>query len=352
MQYIGELCPVCRKAFTQEDDIVVCPECGTPHHRACYAQENACANAEKHADAFVWSPTQSTSVQSVMPVSSLYKEKPSANEVGPEDDGHSIVFCPQCGAENRAEEPVCTRCGERLYNNAENGRFAPTAVHLPNGAAQGYLAGMQIISPDETLDGNTVGDTAEYVQGAARRYIPKFYRMEKTGKKISWNWAAFLFAPYWYFYRKMYALGAIFMVLLVAVGGFTSTQRLAERTDVFIAAEEQIEAQLEAEDISAIEAAQKLSEAYLPLVRTPEFIIRVAANAAVALFSGLFANLIYKKKAAKDIARFRAESKSPEEYRLRLFKQGGVSVLLCLAAFWIYELGSYLLAVAISGTLV
>lgn len=346
MQYIGECCPVCRKVFTKEDDIVVCPECGTPHHRACYAQQNQCANAALHGTDFVWTPTQTATVQNAAPVSTLLAQKPSAESKN--DDGHNIVFCPQCGAENAAEEPVCTECGARLYNNDENGR-APTAVHLPNGAAQGYLAGMQIISPTELLDGNTVADTAEYVQTGARRYIPKFYYMEKTGKKLSWNWAAFLFAPYWYFYRKMYALGAIFMVLLVAVSGFTSTQRLADSTDAFITTEEQIAAQMETGELSESEALKTMLTAYSQLAQTPEFILRIAANTAVALFSGLFANYIYKKKAAKDIARFRAESKSPEEYRLRLFKQGGVSVFLCLAAFWIYELGSYLLSAFIFG---
>lgn len=350
MQYIGECCPVCRKAFTKEDDIVVCPECGTPHHRACYAQQNQCANAALHGTDFVWTPAQTATAQNATPVSTLVTQKPLA-EAQKNDDGHNIVFCPQCGAENAAEEPVCTECGARLYSDAANGQPFLPSVQLPNGAAYGYRAGMTVISPTDLLDGNTVADTAEYVQTGARRYIPKFYYMEKTGKKVSWNWAAFLFAPYWYFYRKMYALGAIFMVLLVAVGGFTSTQRLADSTDALITAEEQIAAQMEAGELSEAEALTTMLTAYSQLAQTPEFILRVAANTAISLFSGLFANYIYKKKAAKDIARFRAESKSPEEYRLRLFKQGGVSVFLCLAAFWIYELGGYLLSTFIFGNL-
>ena len=42
MDYIGEICPVCGKSFTADDDIVVCPDCGTPHHRECYKTENKC----------------------------------------------------------------------------------------------------------------------------------------------------------------------------------------------------------------------------------------------------------------------------------------------------------------------
>ena len=36
MRYTGETCPVCNKVFQEDDDIVVCPDCGTPHHRKCY----------------------------------------------------------------------------------------------------------------------------------------------------------------------------------------------------------------------------------------------------------------------------------------------------------------------------
>ena len=31
MRYTGETCPVCNQVFQEDDDIVVCPDCGTPH---------------------------------------------------------------------------------------------------------------------------------------------------------------------------------------------------------------------------------------------------------------------------------------------------------------------------------
>lgn len=34
--YENQKCPVCGVAFKSGDDIVTCPECGTPHHRQCY----------------------------------------------------------------------------------------------------------------------------------------------------------------------------------------------------------------------------------------------------------------------------------------------------------------------------
>ncbi|MGN1051081.1 MAG: RING finger protein, partial [Acutalibacteraceae bacterium] len=49
MDYIGYKCPVCEKNFHADDDIVVCPECGAPHHRSCYEQIGKCAFSEKHS---------------------------------------------------------------------------------------------------------------------------------------------------------------------------------------------------------------------------------------------------------------------------------------------------------------
>ena len=36
MRFENQVCPVCEEKFKENDEIVVCPECGTPHHRDCY----------------------------------------------------------------------------------------------------------------------------------------------------------------------------------------------------------------------------------------------------------------------------------------------------------------------------
>ncbi|MEE0240886.1 MAG: RING finger protein, partial [Ruminococcus sp.] len=42
--YTGQSCFVCQKPFEPEDDVVVCPECGTPYHRACWQHYGHCIN--------------------------------------------------------------------------------------------------------------------------------------------------------------------------------------------------------------------------------------------------------------------------------------------------------------------
>ena len=46
--YENNSCPVCGKQFQPGDDIVTCPECGTPHHRACYRELGHCAHQALH----------------------------------------------------------------------------------------------------------------------------------------------------------------------------------------------------------------------------------------------------------------------------------------------------------------
>ena len=40
------------------DDIVVCPECGAPHHRECYEKEGHCHFADKHGADFSFEKEQ------------------------------------------------------------------------------------------------------------------------------------------------------------------------------------------------------------------------------------------------------------------------------------------------------
>ncbi len=42
-------CPVCDKDFKDGDDIVICPSCGAPYHRACYQQVGQCVFTARHA---------------------------------------------------------------------------------------------------------------------------------------------------------------------------------------------------------------------------------------------------------------------------------------------------------------
>ncbi|MGN1195963.1 MAG: RING finger protein, partial [Acutalibacteraceae bacterium] len=54
MKYENLICPGCGEVFKEGDDVVVCPECGTPQHRQCYEKNGGCVNAALHEQGFVW----------------------------------------------------------------------------------------------------------------------------------------------------------------------------------------------------------------------------------------------------------------------------------------------------------
>lgn len=332
MAYIGENCPVCGAVFTEADDIVVCPECGTPHHRGCYSAHGGCANAEKHAEGFAWTPSN--------PAPSMGGMQPVPQ------DAAGTVICPRCGAPNAAEEPVCTNCGARLY-------LRPTPMppmpqgQMPDWSNAPYVAGGTLISPDETIGGNTVRDTAQYVRVAAHRYIPKFYKLEKKGGKVSWNWAAFFFAPYWFFYRKLYAVGSILLVLLLAVSAATTTPRYIEKSDAVSEAAEQVRnaQQLSDEDFAAYE--EKLT-AFSTL---PEVLISAGVEIAVHLFAGLFGNFFYKRRIDGQVQKLCALVPSGEDRQILLFRQGGVSFLAAIGSILLYRFALQGIYLAISSFL-
>lgn len=356
MRYTGESCPICGIAFSEDDDVVVCPECGTPHHRKCYLQNNACANAQQHTESFAWSPSENAVVTAdtdTVPSDAATVAKaqpiivpPTANPASSaQHDGHRIVFCPQCGSQNASEEPVCTECGARLYNT-QNQPFSPP-IQLPDMTARPYYSRGAIISPTETLDGNTVGDTAEYVRIGTERYIPKFYGLEKTGKKLSWNWAAFIFSPCWFFYRKLYAVGGILLTLMLVLTGATMTPRYLQAFSAYA----DVVLQSTESEMTYAEVLEAAMPAYQTLQRLPETQIQYYGTILLHLFSALSANYFYKKKVGKDISTLRAQHSKPEEYRFFLFRRGGVSMPMALASCMILFFGRQILLNILSALL-
>ena len=96
MDYLGEKCPVCNKEFTADDDIVVCPDCGTPHHRECYAANGKCAHEEYHFIGRRW-------------------EKKADDKLA----STQMITCKYCGMTNIGEADTCKYCGAKLGDNNE-----------------------------------------------------------------------------------------------------------------------------------------------------------------------------------------------------------------------------------------
>lgn len=349
MNYTNEQCPVCKKIFTDSDDVVVCPECGTPHHRQCYKNNGGCANENKHDENFVWQKTISDPVvpnrsepqqpqTAFTPFGSFNRSGNNMQNGGSADanersntksDGHKVIFCPNCGKENPAEEPVCLNCSARLYNTQNGGKPFVPPIDLPNMSNQQFGKGPVPISPFDNIGENTVGDTAEFVGINANKYIPKMYKIEKEKKKASWNWAAFLFAPYWFFYRKIQKIGIILMAIMLLTSAFCTNK------NVFNAQQTIVNTVNEFYEGNATQ--EQLMQEYYDYMKMPQNLVIMGVTLAVHLYAGIMGNYHYKKKAEKDIKIIKQTSQNPEQYRMNLFRKGGVSALfLALSLFGYY----------------
>ncbi len=216
--YEGYSCPVCGKAFEQSDDIVACPSCGAPHHRECWKQEGHCHFESKHGTDEQWSRERYVSSQ--QPVNDTANHYANNNGSAPHRQ-----FCPQCGQENAQFAEFCSRCGHEL--EAQDWTSSPQQDTRSqesgpyNGGYREYRPfqappTVHSTVPDGTdLDGIPAGQMSQFVAQNTQYYMPRFLKMAQSGSSVSWNWAAFLWTPYWLWYRKQYLAGTITLLFQV-----------------------------------------------------------------------------------------------------------------------------------------
>lgn len=191
----NEKCPVCGRQFTQEDDIVICPICGTPHHRECYNSLGHCINSDKHGTDFEYAPQGAD------------EPKQSQGDFASDTQEGQYYVPPQSPdhpSENARQENQDGREENKKEQNTEK-KFYET--YIPNFPNMQYSA--KYANDTRTVGGKNLEEVAAVVNSNADRFIPKFLK----NKKISWNWSAFIFGPYYLFFRKMYEQGIIFMAL-------------------------------------------------------------------------------------------------------------------------------------------
>lgn len=158
LYYEGLTCPVCKAPFAADDDMVVCPQCGLPHHRACWSRENRCAMESAHGTEWQWS-----------------------RAVQDNDDAN--------GQSQPAQADGCYTAPVQAY----------TPAYVPNPVVENY-------PQEQYIDDTALSDLTAVVGHNTRYYIPRFLRASE-GQSCGWNWAAFLLGQWWLIYRKQYGFG-------------------------------------------------------------------------------------------------------------------------------------------------
>lgn len=317
MTFEHDVCPVCGQPFAPSDDVVFCPECGTPHHRACWVQHGGCANEQEHGSGFVW--------QSAAPKAETEPDAGTAQD--------AYTRCPRCGEECAPDALVCPECGKRLGVET-SGRFDFNDDF--------FLRGIDA-DPAADLDGFTVREAAMYVQYRAKDYVRKFDRI-KNGKKIGWNWAAFFFSPYWFFYRKIRRAGALFMGILLVFAVFLAIplqkvqQQALSTMKEYITIDETMTPDQLVAAFSALEKQQQQKVQAAVMRYSRALVLYFGALFLPNIAAAIVADSIYKKKIAQDVQSMREFAKNAQTFRMLALRRGGVSVLGLIASYMLVNL--------------
>lgn len=213
-EYIGEDCIVCKQKFKEGDDIVVCPDCGTPYHRDCYKASGSCINLSLHENHKSWSETVQKNFD---------KRKTENNTRSDSNNSNDLSRCPNCGNMNRAGSDFCSRCGKNLNASSENTssyQYANSSTYVNIGGENVKIdfndkyAGM---NPNDEFDGAKIGNTAEFIGSNKFMLLVLFKKFTTKATKISTNIAC-LFFPYLYFaYRKMWKMCFAFIAVVTVL---------------------------------------------------------------------------------------------------------------------------------------
>lgn len=188
-RFTNKTCPVCRSKFTDDSDVVVCPECGTPHHRVCYLSKGHCAVEEHHAEGYVWNGL-------------LPDEQPETTGPDSQPDAQTV---PQ------DQQAVQTHPRQDLSGMDQ--------IQDP----EEYIRRFEQLTTDDVRgeDGVSLHELCAFASKSVFHYWRAFtvFRGELNGKKtkVFMNLCAGLFSPMHQFYRKMDSFGMVTTLLSIAL---------------------------------------------------------------------------------------------------------------------------------------
>ena len=205
-EYIGKICPYCKTAFVEGDEIVQCSACEMPHHKDCWIENQGCttfgcqgtirgldgqAYSQMMAEGAQKTAASAQSAAYQRPVygqngyafagQSQQTERPS---FGAQPMAYGAApgagkLCPNCGAQNIGDSIFCAHCGARMPQaaSAASGSAAASgqpaagqAPQNPGAFAAGQMQAFAASSPAEpasAASGQPISAQTEPQQTAA-----------------------------------------------------------------------------------------------------------------------------------------------------------------------------------------
>lgn len=298
--YRNMSCVACQKPFDGDSDIVVCPECGAPHHRECWKETGRCACTDRHAEGYEWQPAR-------IVIGGAKEPTPKAVNSAADDER---VICPICGKETAKSEKYCERCGYYLAHDRE-GAYAEDQF--------AEFEELFDFDKSEPIEGVPAGDVRRFVGGMWLYYIPRFIRMSRRKGSLTFNFTAFLMHGLWFISRKMYAVGVLLTLMMSGISCYqVYFYRISE---------------------------QLTGQRYLLFASL--YILASGTEFLVMILSGLFGNRIYMKFCAKKIKKINAKASAlhatADQFNEAIEEEGGVALLQTLSVGICYLAVLYIL---------
>lgn len=310
MDYIGMKCAACEEVLKNGDDVVVCPDCGAPHHRHCYESLNKCAHQEKHNETYE------------------YVEEPDENnETNKNESEEDTVICTRCNSKNPKGTFYCMKCGYPM-NKTEQQPF----TNIPFNPFD-PMAG---IDPETDMgDGVTAGEMSKFTQDKTPYFSRVFFGI-KAFNKGKFSFVGFIFSGGYLLYRKMYKLGAL-LTILMALSLIGSTYIL-NCTPLYehVLSLTQV---LYEQSYNSINSTQLLIEWYSALdfniqILTLITVLLLLLQIFIQVLVGIKANKWYFNHCKKQIKNIKKNN--PEEAKLAIETKGGVNTPLAISLFIAY----------------
>lgn len=304
MDYKKYICPVCNEKFNEDDDIVVCPECGTPHHRSCYFRNGKCFNDDKHG------------IQE--DISESFKNKDYEEEKKPAVPLKVTIVDNETGE----DKPL-----RSLFDKVQTD---PAQTFLIEGKPSVYY------------------EIA--VKKNQKFYIPRFMAMSETNAKPAmWNVCAFFVPLAWSLYRKLYKISALilaFYMLIVGVTGyyFSQNKDLVKITEVCIQEDpnfmEDISLYLSgASNFTLTQNQQKFLEEFGKATIPNGISLAFSAGLlAIRICIGIFSNKLYMKKIRKTIVKGESKGLKGDDLKKYVYRKNGTLPIILVAFIGFFEL--------------
>ncbi len=266
IDYSGQACIVCSKMFTEEDDIVVCPECGTPYHRECYRVEGRCINDALHAAGGSWQIEKHQEQEA---------QKKAAHQAEMEQQ-----------AAQRQRDGMTDVSNSPMYDG----------MRMNNDPCLG-------LDPNEQMDGVTVKEMTSFIATNRFYYLPVFRMMKLSGKKLSFNLTCLFFPQFYFANRKMWAMTLLSILLQFAIAIPSSLVMITEQMGI------------------AVEWVNTQSTFFNMMLNFTSI-----ADLAFSMICCLFGNYFYYRFALKRIKSMKKQTTEPELLYVNLAEAGGTSV--------------------------